>query len=171
MRRQLFAIYSGNFCRVNIIESPAFYFFNQDFRLVKRIDGKRGVWSNGKWKIENGVIQEKTIGDDFKSRPFKELSLEIPETPNTFIKGIKRPEDMSYRQLKQYLKKYGENKLIDEEKLVKEIVIYEDGQVAREESEQFFHNAYEEKLDYTSLVLKVVCSDGEVFEKEIYRER
>ena len=86
----------------NIMENPTFYFFDSTFHLIKRIDAKRGVWNNGKWRIEEGIVQEKIIGHDYQSSKFNELLLEIPETPDTFIKGIKKPEDMSFQQLKKY---------------------------------------------------------------------
>lgn len=86
----------------NILEHPTFFFFDNDFRLIKRIDGKRGVWLNGSWKIEEGIIQERVEHNRYKLSKFNERILEIPETPETFKKGVKKPEDMSYQQLKSY---------------------------------------------------------------------
>jgi lipopolysaccharide export system permease protein len=33
------------------MESPTFYFFDDAFRLIKRIDGKKAVWTGSLWKI------------------------------------------------------------------------------------------------------------------------
>lgn len=82
--------------------SPTFYFFDNRFRLVKRIDGKRGIWTDGAWRIEEGIVQEAEDDGGYRLRTFQELYLEIPETPDTFVRGIKSPEEMSYRQLRRY---------------------------------------------------------------------
>ncbi|MFC1531982.1 LPS export ABC transporter permease LptG [Thermodesulfobacteriota bacterium] len=85
-----------------IMQNPTFFFFDNDFRLIKRIDGKRGIWKDGVWKIEEGIIQMAQKDGDYKSTKFHELLLKIAETPDTFVRRIKQPEDMSYQQLKRY---------------------------------------------------------------------
>lgn len=85
-----------------IMESPTFYFFDNDFRLVKRIDGRKGYWENGRWKIEKGIIQEANKEGSYKMKRFSELYLDIPETPETFVRRTKSPEELSYWQLKRY---------------------------------------------------------------------
>lgn len=89
----------------NVMVNPTFYIFDDAFRLIKRIDGKRAVWIGDLWKIEDGIIQEKIAGENYDLSKFQELFLEIPETPETFMRGIRRPEDMSYQQLRHYSKK------------------------------------------------------------------
>jgi len=90
-----------------IMQNPTFYFFDKDFRLVKRIEGKRGIWEEGVWKIEEGIIQEAREDGDYKLTKFADLFLEIAETPDTFIRRIIEPEDMSYQQLKRYAETIG----------------------------------------------------------------
>jgi len=85
-----------------VMDSPSFYFFDNAFRLTKRIDGRRGVWENGKWKIEEGIIQEAKGDGTYHLARFDKLHLDIPETPETFVRGVKSPEEMSYWQLKRY---------------------------------------------------------------------
>lgn len=85
-----------------IMVHPTFYFFNKDFRLIKRIDGRRGIWKDGVWKIEEGITQETQDDGIYEISKFNELYLEIPETPETFVRDVKLPEDMSYRELKRY---------------------------------------------------------------------
>jgi len=86
----------------NVMQNPIFYFFDKDFRLVKKIEGKRGIWENGVWKIEEGIIQKVQGDGDYEISKFVDLFLEIAETPDTFKRRIKEPEDMSYQQLKRY---------------------------------------------------------------------
>jgi lipopolysaccharide export system permease protein len=85
-----------------IMENPTFYFFNKAFRLTKRIDARRGIWKDNTWKIEEGIMQEARGDGGYELSKFNELYLEIPETPETFVRDVKLPEDMSYRELKQY---------------------------------------------------------------------
>lgn len=91
----------------NTMQNPVFYFFDRHFHMVKRIEAKRGVWQNGVWKIENGIIQELQEDGDYKLTSFVELFLEVAETPDTFTRQIKEPEDMSYQQLKKYAETVG----------------------------------------------------------------
>jgi len=84
---------------------PTFYFFDKTFSLTKRIDGKRAIWDNGVWRVEEGIIQKAEGDGGYGLTKFEELYLEIPETPDTFIRGVKSPEDMSYRQLRNYSEK------------------------------------------------------------------
>lgn len=90
-----------------IMQNPTFYFFDRDFHLVKRIEGKRGIWEDGVWKIEEGIIQEAQKDGDYEIKKFEDLFLEIAETPDTFIRRIIEPEDMSYQQLKRYAETIG----------------------------------------------------------------
>ena len=86
----------------NIMQRPTFYFFDESFRLIKKIDGKRGFWEDGKWKIEEGIIQKTVDDGNYVLKKFDVLWLDLPETPKTFIKSRKKPEEMSYWQLKKY---------------------------------------------------------------------
>ena len=79
-----------------------------------------------------------------------------------------KSHDTSIYLKEAYLKKYSDGELVDDEKLVKEDVINEGGMPAREDTIIFNTKPSEEKMDYSSLVLKVVYSDGSVFEREVY---
>ncbi|MDB9822390.1 LPS export ABC transporter permease LptG [Deltaproteobacteria bacterium] len=91
-----------------IMQNPTFYFFDNGFRLVKKIEGKKGIWEGGAWRIEEGIVQSLQEDGDYKLTKFNDLFLEIAETPDTFIRKIKEPEDMSYQQLKRYAETVGE---------------------------------------------------------------
>lgn len=85
-----------------IMERPTFYFFDDSFRLIKRIDGRWAIWKKGKWKVEDGIIQEVNDKGEYQSKKFDDLYLELDETPEAFIRRVKSPEEMSYWQLKRY---------------------------------------------------------------------
>ena len=85
-----------------VMKKPTLYFFDETFHLVKRIDGRRGVWTGDNWKIEEGIIQEVTDKGGYDFKRFKDLYLNLPETPRTFMRAVKKPEEMNYWQLKRY---------------------------------------------------------------------
>jgi lipopolysaccharide export system permease protein len=91
-----------------VMERPTLYFFDRDFRLIERIDGQRAIWEGDRWRIEKGVVQ--AIGSDgsYELERFDNELLNIEETPKAFVKGEKKPEEMSYWQLKRYAVKVKE---------------------------------------------------------------
>lgn len=89
------------------MERPTFYFMDDSFTLIKRIDAQKAVWEQGKWTVEKGIIQEITPQGDYRTEKFETPRwLPLKETPETFLKSFgekdRDPEDMSYWQLKQY---------------------------------------------------------------------
>lgn len=86
----------------NIMEDPTVYFFSNDFKLVKRIDAKRGIWSDGVWKFEKGYTQELQADGEYANKNFDAMVMNIPETPDAFSKRLKQPEEMSFSQLRKY---------------------------------------------------------------------
>ena len=88
-----------------VMEDPAFYFFDDAFHLIKRIDARRAVWVGDKWKVEEGIIQKMGGVDDHSLSRFKEIDLKLPEDPESFLRTVKRPEEMSYWELKRYAEK------------------------------------------------------------------
>ncbi len=67
-----------------------------------------------------------------------------------------------------HLNKYRDGQLIGSEELEKRSIVHEGGMLVREDTREFSKETSDEEFDYSSLVLKVVYSDGSVFEKEVY---
>ena len=90
------------------MESPTFYFFDDSFRLIKRIDGQRAVWEHGRWAVEKAITLEVTPDCGYRTEKFETEPLFLPleETPETFLMSFGKkdedPENMSYWQLKRY---------------------------------------------------------------------
>jgi lipopolysaccharide export system permease protein len=103
------AIYDIKFydSKNKVMKKMTFYFFDNSFRLIKRIDARKGLWEGGKWKLEGGIIQRLDAGESYGIESFQEFVLEIPEGPDTFVKRMKRPEEMGYWQLKEYAENVG----------------------------------------------------------------
>ena len=85
-----------------MMEGVSLYFFDDDFRLRKRIDGRKAVWENNAWKIENGMVQEATENGEYQLKRFDVYSVDLPERPETFMKGTVKPEEMNYWELRRY---------------------------------------------------------------------
>jgi lipopolysaccharide export system permease protein len=85
----------------NIMEGPTLNFFDKNFKLIKRIEAKRGVWKNEKWNFEDGIIQEMQADGEYQKSEFKNMPVELPETPKKFKQRKKNAEDMTYSQLKK----------------------------------------------------------------------
>ncbi len=103
--------------KLMIMQKPTFYFFDDSFHLIKRIDAQKTTWTGNGWRAEEGIIL--TIGKDgpFKTERFKEMEITIPEKPDAFLKTEKRPEEMSYWELKRHAEKtarggYNDTKII-----------------------------------------------------------
>jgi len=90
-----------------IMVHPTFYFFDDSFQLQRRIEGRKGTWNDGTWLIEDGILLDSGQDGSFQVLRFDTFSLVIPETPQTFTRGIRKPEEMGYWQLKRYAEMVG----------------------------------------------------------------
>ncbi|SPD73886.1 Permease, YjgP/YjgQ family [uncultured Desulfobacterium sp.] len=88
-----------------VMEDPSFYFFDDDFFLTKKIDAKRAVWIKDRWKAEDGIIQRAVDKDSYRFEMFSEMELDIPENPESFLRTEKKPEEMTYWELKRHAEK------------------------------------------------------------------
>lgn len=85
-----------------IMLDPTLYFFDPDFRVTKRIDGRVGVYEDPKWLIKDGIAQVLKENGEYDLRRFKALGLDLPERPDDFIRQEREPEEMGYNQLKRF---------------------------------------------------------------------
>jgi lipopolysaccharide export system permease protein len=88
--------------RNQVMGDPVMYFFDRSFRLVKIIEGRKGIWMDGRWQLEDVVVQEADSEGRYRIKRLDRLPLDIPETPESFVKGLKKPEEMSYWRLRRY---------------------------------------------------------------------
>ncbi len=88
-----------------IMEDPSFYFFDDSFHLVKRIDAQRAIWAGDRWRVEEGIIQKMGDKGVYGLSRFKEIDLRLKETPESFLRTIKLPEEMSCWELRRYAEK------------------------------------------------------------------
>jgi lipopolysaccharide export system permease protein len=88
------------------MEYPTLYFFDDSFRLIKRIDGQSAVWRQGQWAVDKGIVQTIAPDGSHRTEKFETLLLSLEETPEVFLRSFgkeeKSPEDMSFWRLKRY---------------------------------------------------------------------
>ncbi len=83
----------------------SFYFFDDDFHLLKRIDAPRVYWKDGKWIARSALMLKESQRGGYSLEQVKSGALEIPEKPEDFINEPRKPEEMNYRELKKYAAK------------------------------------------------------------------
>jgi len=94
--------------RKSIIEGLSIFFFDKDFKLIKRIDARRAKWIKGIWYLNDGFIQKIEPDGSRKTVRFSNHTVQLPETPQNFERTMKAPEEMSFWELKNYTKKIRE---------------------------------------------------------------
>jgi len=85
-----------------IMANLTFYFFDDEFHLIERIDAKTATWMEDSWKLEDGIRLKLRDDKSYGVERFKEMELMLPETPESFLKTDKLPEEMSYWELRRY---------------------------------------------------------------------
>lgn len=89
----------------NTILGVALNFFDNNFRLTRRVDAKKGVFKKGKWIFYN-IMEQKL---DKESNNYRVTFLEEQEEPFHFLpedikRVIKKSEEMSFLELLAYIK-------------------------------------------------------------------
>jgi len=89
----------------NALEGLTLYRFDPKFQLQERVDARSARWKEGRW-----VFSEVSVTDfSQKGVPFRknysELTLSLPETIDDFRIAEKNPNEMNYRELRDYVRK------------------------------------------------------------------
>ncbi|MGH7308173.1 MAG: LPS export ABC transporter permease LptG [Candidatus Rokuibacteriota bacterium] len=76
-----------------------------DFRLVSRTDARHALWSPSGWEFVDGTFRELDSDGQVSTVPFVRTAVELEETIQDFTDVQKRPSEMSYRELRDYVAK------------------------------------------------------------------
>lgn len=89
----------------NALHGVTVYFMDKSFHLYKRIDAERGHWDKNQWVFTK--VTTRTFESDKKITTALEQQKVIPfkEGPDTFRQEARKPEVMSYLELKDYIEK------------------------------------------------------------------
>ena len=94
--------------RNNIIEGLSIFFFDNNFKLRKRIDARKAKWITGIWYLNDGLIQKIKPDGSRKTVRFRNHTIQLPESPRVFERSMKAPEEMSFWELRKYTGKIRE---------------------------------------------------------------
>ena len=103
--------YKGNHCiyfirqfdnQKMMMVDPTFYFFDDQFKITKRIDGRVGIWRDNVWQVENGIVQNREKDGGYNLHKFERLDVKLSENPGDFVREKAEPEEMGYAKLKRF---------------------------------------------------------------------
>ena len=83
-----------------LIQGVTLSFFNDAFRLVRRVDAREGVFQDGRWLLRGGI--EQTLARDgvgYVIRSFDEQPEELDLSPGDLKTVVRSPEEMSMLEL------------------------------------------------------------------------
>ena len=78
----------------------------QNGRLARRIDAAEATWDGRRWVFSSGFARTFDATGDEIARPFTRLAVSgIQERPESFAKEVRKPEEMNYLELGDYVRK------------------------------------------------------------------
>jgi lipopolysaccharide export system permease protein len=90
----------------NAIYGFSRFFFDQRFRLIRRLDAARGEFRDDRWVLTECI--EQTLNNKtnvFQVRLHDEFSEDLQLQPDDFKQIVTRSEEMSFRELKDYVRR------------------------------------------------------------------
>jgi len=89
----------------DFLEGVTLYRFDQNFRIIERVDARSAHWQDGRWIFSNVSVTHFSADGFPVRKKYPELTLALPETPNDFRIAEKNPDEMNYRELREYVHK------------------------------------------------------------------
>ncbi len=80
-------------------------YFGKDFRLIRRVDAKRGIYKQGEWllyELMEQRLDEKT--GNYLTKYHKELKEPLNLLPEDLKRIVKKSEEMSFTELLSYIR-------------------------------------------------------------------
>lgn len=88
-----------------VLEGITLYQFDSAFRLIQRVDARSARWREGHWIFSQAsVTQFRDRGFPVR-KDYPELVLSLPEGPADFRVAEKIPDQMNFRELRNYVAK------------------------------------------------------------------
>ena len=89
----------------DLLEGITLFEFDDDFKLLRRIDAKRALWRDDAWHFYDVTIRDFQKGRAIQTTRFEERVIHIPETPDVFKEEQKDTEEMGYYDLRRYIRR------------------------------------------------------------------
>ena len=86
----------------NKLKGVTVYYIGDGFRLSKRIEAREVTWDGSAWLFSD--VREDIIGDAaITTKTYKELQINLPESPEALTAGERDSEEMGFRELREYV--------------------------------------------------------------------
>jgi lipopolysaccharide export system permease protein len=89
----------------NTLEGITINRFDKNFNLIQRIDAKKAQWEGQGWLFYGVSIRNRQKDGSFKAESFPKKKISLPENPQDFKIVERSPEEMTFSELKDYIKK------------------------------------------------------------------
>lgn len=86
------------------LQKVSLFYLDNEFKLSQRLDAKRIRWDKDRWLAEEGLVL-KFNGNDTVQEWFKELPLDLSESPKDFSSLQTLPEQLGWLELYRYTTK------------------------------------------------------------------
>lgn len=84
-------------------------FFDEKFKLIRRIDAEKGIFEQGKWIMHELLEQTlETESGNYRIIFRDEMTEKLDFLPEDLKRVIKKPEEMSFKELLAYIRKVEE---------------------------------------------------------------
>jgi lipopolysaccharide export system permease protein len=87
----------------DILKGVTIYRFDDLFNLRQRVDAREAQWNGEGWTFYQVAIRDFLPGGEVSTESYAERDIPVPERPEDFKRGMKDPEEMTYRELKEYV--------------------------------------------------------------------
>ena len=91
----------------DLFKGVTIYRFDEELNLRQRVDAREAQWNGDGWTFYHVAIRDFLPAGEVVMEIFEERDIPIPERPEDFKKGMKDPDEMTYRELKEYVEKIG----------------------------------------------------------------
>jgi len=78
---------------------------DREFRLVDRLDARRAHWTGSGWELSDGAYREIGADGTVQTIPFGSTALDLKEQIEDFLRIEKQVSTMSFRELKDYIRR------------------------------------------------------------------
>jgi lipopolysaccharide export system permease protein len=89
----------------DILKGVTIYYFDEAFNLRQRVDAREARWNGNEWTFCEVTMRNFLPEGEVVRETYDEKDIPIPEKPEDFKKGMRNPQEMTYRELKEYVEK------------------------------------------------------------------
>jgi lipopolysaccharide export system permease protein len=89
----------------DVLKGVTIYYFDGAFNLRQRVDAREARWNGNGWTFYEVNMRNFLPEAEVVRETYDEKDIPIPEKPEDFKKGMQDPNEMTYRELKEYVEK------------------------------------------------------------------